>query len=376
MADGSAIGSDACLWSTEEDFLPPRWLRNPHLQSIFSTLSGRALASCATVAKSSPPRGGKSSIAATVCVWSHSARFRTITVGAKSRRLAILLHGWEGSANSPDVVSLAQHLFERGFDVIRLNLRDHGETQHLNVGLFHSCRLAEVVGAVRSLKARHPRHELSCVGFSLGGNFGLRLGACATSEGLDLAHVVAVCPVIDPAHALSRLDSGPPVYRRYLMGRWRRSLLRKSAAWPSRYDFRDMLQLSSLTKMADYFVRRYTDYPSLHHYLKSYTLVGDSLRGLDVNAWLVAATDDPIIPVEDVNRLPKLRNTQDYPDPIWRSLRLLRRQTRPELARAPHRTHAERIEGSSPPLKRRESHGIEVPRLKLQHQSETAKGNS
>ena len=84
-------------------------------------------------------------------------------------------------------------------------------------------------------------------------------------------------------------------------------MLRKSAAWPSRYDFRDMLQMSSLTKMADYFVRRHTDYPSLHHYLKSYTLVGDSLRGLDVNAWLVAATDDPIIPVEDVNRLPKLR---------------------------------------------------------------------
>jgi uncharacterized protein len=306
MADGSAMGSDACFWSTEEDFLPPRWLRNPHLQSIFSTLlwpRPRLLRDCREVLAASRREivdcGDGVRLVAFRAI-PHDRR------RSKVRRLAILLHGWEGSANSPDVVSLAQHLFERGFDVIRLNLRDHGETQHLNVGLFHSCRLAEVVGAVRSLRARHPRHELSCVGFSLGGNFGLRLGACATSEGLDLAHVVAVCPVIDPAHALSRLDSGPLVYRRYLMGRWRRSLLRKSAAWPSRYDFRDMVQMSSLTKMADYFVRRYTDYPSLHHYLKSYTLVGDSLRSLDVNAWLVAATDDPIIPVEDVNRLPKL----------------------------------------------------------------------
>jgi len=58
--------------------------------------------------------------------------------------------------------------------VLRLNLRDHGDTQALNIGLFHSCRLGEVVGAVRSLQHQHPRRELSLVGFSLGGNFGLR----------------------------------------------------------------------------------------------------------------------------------------------------------------------------------------------------------
>ena len=306
MADGSAIAYDACLSSTEEDFLPPRWLRNPHLQSLFSALlwpHPRVLRDCREVIAASRREvvecGDGVRLIAYRAVPPDDRRSRV-------RRLAILLHGWEGSAKSPDVVSLAQHLFERGIDVIRLNLRDHGDTQHLNVGLFHSCRLAEVVGAIRNLQARHPRHELSCVGFSLGGNFALRLGACATSEGVDLARIVAVCPVIDPTHALSRLDDGPPVYRRYLMGRWRRSLLRKSAAWPSRYDFHDLLRMSSLTQMADYFVRRYTEYPSLYHYLKSYTLVGNTLHDLNVSAWLIAATDDPIIPVEDLDRLPIL----------------------------------------------------------------------
>ena len=145
------------------------------------------------------------------------------------------------------------------------------------------------------------------MGFSVGGNFGLRLGACARAEGLDIAHIVAVCPVIDPARSLWRLDTSAGVYRRYLMRRWRRSLLRKSAVWPSRYDFCDMLRLQTLTQMADHFVRRYTSFPSLHHYLAGYTLLGNTLRDLDVNAWLVAATDDPIIPVEDVDRLPRLR---------------------------------------------------------------------
>ena len=162
-------------------------------------------------------------------------------------------------------------------------------------------------GAVRSLQRRHPRHEPTFVGFSLGGNFALRVGASARSEELDLARIVAVCPVIDPANALSRLDSGSVLYRRYFIGKWRRSLRRKSATWPHRYDFGEMLRMTRLTQMTDHFVRRYTDYPSLDHYLRSYTIGGDTLRGLDVNTWLIAATDDPILPVEDVGRLPPLR---------------------------------------------------------------------
>ena len=63
----------------------------------------------------------------------------------------VLLHGWEGSAESLYVLSLAQRLFAQRFQVLRLNLRDHGDTHHLNRELFHSCRLPEVIGAVRAL---------------------------------------------------------------------------------------------------------------------------------------------------------------------------------------------------------------------------------
>ena len=64
-----------------------------------------------------------------------------------------------------------------GFEVVRLNLRDHGATHHLNRELFHSCRLPEVVGAVRALALRFPGMPLVLAGFSLGGNFMLRVAA-------------------------------------------------------------------------------------------------------------------------------------------------------------------------------------------------------
>ena len=80
-------------------------------------------------------------------------------------RPAVILHGWEGSAQSLYILSLAQQLFDRGFDVMRLNLRDHWETHHLNRDLFHSCRLSEVVGALRAIQAIFPARPLNLAGF-------------------------------------------------------------------------------------------------------------------------------------------------------------------------------------------------------------------
>jgi uncharacterized protein len=76
--------------------------------------------------------------------------------GRPPGRTAVLLHGWEGSARSVHVVSSAAALWAEGFRVVRINMRDHGDTHHLNRGIFHSCRLPEMVDAVRWVRERFP----------------------------------------------------------------------------------------------------------------------------------------------------------------------------------------------------------------------------
>ena len=95
--------------------------------------------------------------------------------GRPSRQLAILIHGWGGQADSSYIVSAAGYLWKRGYDIFRLNLRDHGETKHLNRGLFHSCRINEVVWAVKEIQSLFRREHTVLLGFSLGGNFALRV---------------------------------------------------------------------------------------------------------------------------------------------------------------------------------------------------------
>ena len=131
---------------------------------------------------------------------------------AAARRVAVLLHGWEGSAEASYVLSLGSLLLARGFDVVRLNLRDHGATHHLNREIFHSCRLPEVVGAMHALAQRFADARLYLAGFSLGGNFMLRVAADARRR--RRSRRSSVSPVLDPEATLQALERGPAIYRR------------------------------------------------------------------------------------------------------------------------------------------------------------------
>src|SRR5437879_13915056 len=124
-------------------------------------------------------------------------------------RPVVLLHGWEGSADSLYLLSLAQLLFEQRFEVVRLNLRDHGDTHHLNRELFHSCRLPAVVGPGRALQQHFAGRPLQLVGFSLGGNFMLRVAARARGAAPGPHRAIAAPPALDPGRTPTALDPGP-----------------------------------------------------------------------------------------------------------------------------------------------------------------------
>lgn len=290
------------------EFAPPFWLRSAHLQSIIPSLPVRRTG----IERHAVPLLESSDQVILDCGegvrlmgW-HSAQARRGRAPAK--QLVVLHHGWEGSAESLYILALGQYLFDRGFDVFRLNLRDHGPTHHLNRELFHSCRLPEVVGAVRHLQELFPDQELNLVGFSLGGNFALRVGARAGTAGIRLRRIIAISPVLEPETTLAALENGVAIYRKYFVWKWTSSLLKKQLAWPDEYDFGDMMRRPDLTTMTDYLVRKYTEYPDMTSYLHGYAIVRGALDSLEVPSRVIAAADDPMIPSRDLERLPRLPN--------------------------------------------------------------------
>jgi predicted alpha/beta-fold hydrolase len=285
------------------EFHPPRWLRSAHLQSTLDSLpprQGWARRRAAGLLAGAQELLLECGQGVRLQGW-HSARDRS-AAAAGTTRLAVLLHGWEGSAESSQVLSVGALLLERGYDVLRLNLRDHGATHHLNREIFHSCRLPEVLGALCALRARFPAARLCLAGFSLGGNFVLRAAASPAAPA-GIACAAAVSPVLDPAATLLALEQSWPLYRSYFVRRWSTSLRRKQQAWPDVHDFELMLQLADLRAMTAALVYTSTEFPNLEAYLDGYALTGTRLESLRVPSQLLLAADDPIIPAAGLARL-------------------------------------------------------------------------
>jgi predicted alpha/beta-fold hydrolase len=224
--------------------------------------------------------------------------------------LVILLHGWEGSSESTYIRTTGRFLFRRGFDVFRLNLRDHGPSHHLNSGIFYAVLLEEVFDAVRQIADAEDGGPVFLAGFSLGGNFALRIARrCAMQPINGLNHVVAVSPVVDPDKATDRIDNTRFILN-YFLKKWRRSLSTKQQFYPQHYDFSSLMGIDSIREMTERLLASYSSYGSAREYFKRYTLTDGHLKTITVPTTIITAEDDPIIPVEDFYELQVSLSTQ------------------------------------------------------------------
>lgn len=215
----------------------------------------------------------------------------------------ILLHGWLGCADSLYLISLGDFLYQNGFNVVRLNFRDHGDTHSLNEELFHSCRIQEVIDACISIQQKFPDALMSLIGFSLGGNFALRVNALTTGEQLNIHRTIAFCPVIDPLNTLIALENSLLVYRNYFMQRWKVSFNTKVAAFPHLYSKETFKSFHSLRDATENLATHYAGFDSLEAYLSGYSIAGNRLSSLHAPSQVILAKDDPIIPWQDQDKL-------------------------------------------------------------------------
>lgn len=292
--------------TTSSTFKPPFGLRNPHVQTIFSSVGPRK----SLISKRFKPylnteqkfilNGGDGV---------RLEGYFNQGVKRKASQLAILIHGWEGSHESSYMKSMTMMLLENGIDVFRLNLRDHGDSHQLNQGIFNSTLIDEVINAVEELQSRfiYPKYHL--VGFSLGGNFCLRLAAMAHDHNISLSSVTAFCPAIHAGQSNVVLNQRANwVYGRYFVRKWKRSLRKKIECWPQ-YDFGPTLEsLNTLDELNDEFIPKYTDFSTVDDYFEAYAISGSKLDSTIAPCYLHFAEDDMIIPVKDV---PQISNNSD-----------------------------------------------------------------
>ncbi|MES0874260.1 YheT family hydrolase [Sinimarinibacterium thermocellulolyticum] len=283
------------------DFAPTRPIRHAQIQSVLATKSPRR--------RKWLRRGNRMEALATHHVLDAGDGVRLTgwlshQASCEPRGLVVLIHGWEGCHDSTYLYSMACALFAAGYEVFRLNLRDHGGTHHLNREVFHSARIKEVLGAIRAVQALTPTQPLFVVGFSLGGNFALRVGLYGPAVGLRPRLSIGICPAINPRATIEAIDGGSAMFRWYFMRKWRATVMAKAAAWPEYAAAADAyLRMRRLLDITARFAEEQTEYGALEPYLAAYTLSAEQILEAASPLAIITAADDPVIPLADFRGL-------------------------------------------------------------------------
>ncbi|HZP61929.1 MAG TPA: alpha/beta fold hydrolase, partial [Terriglobales bacterium] len=118
----------------------------------------------------------------------------------------IVVHGLEGSSDSEYMLGLTAKGAAGGMNVIRMNQRNCGGTDHLAPTLYHSGRSQDVAEVAQSFIRRDGLQHVALVGFSMGGNLVMKLaGEWGNSGPREFCAVAAVCPSLDLAASADAL---------------------------------------------------------------------------------------------------------------------------------------------------------------------------
>ena len=278
-------------------FIPKFWARNPHMQTILGSLNIRACGRNPMVecAKEAILDGGNGV---------RLLGYHSLQSPKRARGLVTLIHGWEGSSDSTYVLSTGKYLYDRGYDIFRLNLRDHGNSHQLNEGLFHGALIEETFQAICNISRLSENRPYCVIGFSLGGNFALRIAVRHSSSKIpNLKQIISISPSLDPYKATLSIDASLAIYKYYFLNKWKNSLRIKQQLFPGKYDFQDILKMQTCMALTEAIMPYYPDFKSYTEYFSEYTLRNDFFSDLAVPVTIIASEDDPIVSIDDIHGL-------------------------------------------------------------------------
>lgn len=217
----------------------------------------------------------------------------------RSRPTVILMHGLEGSSNSQYMHGLADKALRRGLNVVRLNHRSCGGTEELTPGFYHSGLTADPLAVMQALHEQEGLERFAFIGYSLGGNIAMKLGAEVPATGrLAVAAVAAVSPPIELVHCVDALERASNVaYHLNFVHGLRRRARRKSRRYPERYDVRKLRRVYSVRTFDDTFTAPHNGFDGAGDYYHRAS-ARRVIHALRVPALLVTSADDPFVPPE------------------------------------------------------------------------------
>lgn len=221
------------------------------------------------------------------CHWQH----RRHTCGT-----VVLVHGLEGCCDSHYMEGLAAKAWTAGLNVIRLNQRTCGGTEHLAPSLYNCGLSGDIRAVITELIDRDGLGSISLIGYSMGGNLVLKMAGEMMTPLPSLSGVFAVCPNIDPTLCIAALERpGNRLYHDYFLKRLKSRILKKAALFPGQWNLAALRSIRTIREFDEIYTAPDGGYAGAAQY---YDLSGARhvVGAIRVPTVIITALDDPFIP--------------------------------------------------------------------------------
>lgn len=195
--------------------------RNPHINTLYSALVRKVESPAYTRQRWELPDGDFLDIDIS-------------SVGAK--KLAIVLHGLEGSSDRPYVRGMIRYFNEQGWDGLGVNFRScSGEPNRL-LRLYHIGETNDLQWVIEKMIAAEHYEEIVLIGFSLGGNVILKyLGEQADAVLPQVVSAVVFSVPCEVSSANAKIDQWfNAMYRWRFMQTLNKKMKHKATLWPEK----------------------------------------------------------------------------------------------------------------------------------------------
>jgi predicted alpha/beta-fold hydrolase len=217
---------------------------------------------------------------------------------AKAFPTLVVWHGIEGSTASNYMQATAEKGFRAGFNIVRVNFRNCGGTEHLTSTIYHGGLSADLGAVVKELIEKDHLSRMFLVGYSLGGNLVLKLaGEYGDDPPREILGICAVSPSIDlSASADMILKRSNWIYHQDFVRRLKIRIRTNHKLYPELYDLTGLDEVRSLKEFDDRFTSRAHGFADAddYYYRSSSLRVVERIR---IPTLIIHAQDDPFIPL-------------------------------------------------------------------------------
>lgn len=209
----------------------------------------------------------------------------------------LLLHGLEGSSYAHYMCGISDKAWAAGWNVVRLNQRNCGNTEHLSRGLYHSGLTDDPLFVIRELIATEQLPAIAVAGYSLGGNLALKLaGELGDMAPPELTAVCAVSPTMELAVCVEALERRANLaYEWNFVRNLKARMRRKAAAFPGVYTLEPLRRVRTVRQFDEVYTAPHHGFrdASDYYHRASAMRVIDRIR---VPALILTSDDDPFVP--------------------------------------------------------------------------------